>query len=306
MMIRQQVFASGAILLLTVALTSAANAQAPPLVENSGFISARSSDLPVPPDTTIPQFIPGQTNEQNTIISTVTITNEQAAFVNNGGNINNTFFTIEGLEHERLSDLTVRVDYFPLGTDTSTANPTRTATLFERVGLLDDAPVDNTAPPQDNGIIDNQNFDGFGSVSNFNGAYRFQDGGQSLFDTATNQNLGDDGVVPTLNSPSDGSQVLFAASGANNGEVSLFNAFAGAGDLTLPQIAGIYEFAISDRSNFLTAGSFQPDQPVPPQIFTATNVAFQTGAPTTAIPEPGTATAIVLGLIGFAARRRRA
>ena len=293
---RQLVFVFGAVVLLSVALTSSADAQ-------SGFLAERSTTIVAPDPTSIPQFDPTLNNAQNSIISTVTITNDEVAAEDIGTDITRAFFTIEGLEHNRVSDLTVRVDYYPLGTNTSVASPTRTATLFERVGLTDNG--SDAGNPADNGIIDNQNFDGFGALSNFDGAYRFENGGQSLFATATG--LGDAATVPTLNSTSPG-EPFYAASGANNGQVNLLQAFAtdnSGNALQLPDIAGIYEFVISDRSNFLTNGT-QSDNLN--QIFTATNVTFQT-APvqlTPAIPEPGTASGMLLALIGLAARRRRA
>ena len=293
MMIRQRVLALGAMLLLTVALTSAANAQ------QAGLIEDRSTDVENPAPITIPQFNPDPTNDNDPTISTVTITAAEVGLIDNGGTITDAFFTIDGLQHDRVSDLTVRINYFPLGTDTSTANPTRTATLFERVGITD-AGTDAGG----NGTVDNQNIDGFGAISNFNGAYRFQNGGESLFATATA--LEDEDVVPTLNSAGDDSQLVFAATGANNGQVNLLMAFGtdGAGNaLTLPQIIGIYEFAISDRSNFISTTVSQPADAN--QSFTATNVSFQAAVSTPAIPEPSTATSMLLALIGLATRRRR-
>ena len=293
-MTKLNVFSVGAMLLLTVALAGHANAQ-------SGLVEARSTTVADPIPTPIPQFmVSPATDEQNTIFSTVTITDAQVAEEDNGGTISDAFFTIEGLQHDRLSDLTVRVDYYPLGTDTRTATPTRTATLFQRVGITDGG-TDTGA----NGFVDNQNIDGFGAISNFDGAYRFQNGGSSLFATATAQTLGDDGVVPTLNSAGDGIP-FYAATEANNVQVNLLDEFGTDGAenaLTLPQIAGIYEFAISDRSNFISPTESQPVDA--DQFFTATNVSFQADVVAPAIPEPGTASGMLVALIGLAARRRR-
>jgi len=267
-------------LLATVVLTSSANAQVnPDLIEDSGFIPSDSDSLAVTP---IPQFDPTLSNAGNTVSqnNTVTITQEDVDFVNNGGDITNVFFTIEGLTHSLLSDLTVRVTHL---------ESERTATLFERVGISDTS----------GGPIDNQNVDGVGSNANLSGTYRFQDDGASLFDAAAA--TADGAVVPTL-----GVAGNYAASGAGNGLVSLFNAFAvdNGNVLQLDDIVGRYEFSISDRSNLTT------DTDVPPageQSFTRLNVAFQavnTG-PGPVIPEPGSAAGMLLALIGLASRRRR-
>ena len=185
------------------------------------------------------------------------------------------------------------MDYTGTGAN---AGITRAATLFERVGITDGG-SDTGA----NGIVDNQNIDGIGATSNFSGSYRFQDGGDSLFDVATNTPDGD--VVPVLNSAGTGIPV-YAATGANNGQVSLLSAFGtdGAGNaLTLQDIVGTYEFSFSDRSNQTTNGDVNGID----QRYTRTNVAFQAVVPTPAIPEPATASGMLLALIGLAARRRR-
>ena len=287
MRIRQQALALGAMLSLSVAMTSYAEAQ------NSAFINMPSTQpVGVPVNTPIP--IGDFGTATNTRISTVSITAADIAPIDNGGNIINTFFTIEGLTHSHLGDLTLRVAYFAPGVNsTIPANATRSATLFERVGIVADTNLNGTVP-------DDQDLDGDGFSSNFNGSYRFQDGGSSLFTVAAATDNND--VVPTLNSAGTGLPV-YAASGAANGLVGLSNAFAGNGTFTLSDIVGDYVFTLSDRSNETTNTPVAPTNLL--QSFTRTNVAFQTG-PATAIPEPGTASAMLLGLIGFAARRRRA
>ena len=296
-MIRQNALSVAAMILLTVAISGHTNAQ-------SGFIATNSDDSngdptnnefgnPIGSTVAIPDFDPNLTNLQNTIFSTVTITDSAVDAIDNGGNIVDVFFTIEGLTHSHASDLTVRVDYTGTGAN---AGITRAATLFERVGITDGG-SDTGA----NGIVDNQNIDGIGATSNFSGSYRFQDGGDSLFDVATNTPDGD--VVPVLNSAGTGIPV-YAATGANNGQVSLLSAFGtdGAGNaLTLQDIVGTYEFSFSDRSNQTTNGDVNGID----QRYTRTNVAFQAVVPTPAIPEPGTASGMLLALIGLAARRRR-
>ena len=292
---RQRVFAFGAILTLTVCMTSLANAQ---LVEDSGFIPEDSGN-PAGDPIDIAEFNPALTNAGNSILSTVTITGTDVAFVDNGGNISDVFITLEGLTHSHLSDLTVTVLHQESG---------RFATLFERVGIQD-AGVDNGG----NGIVDNQNGDGDGFNANLSGTYRFQDGGDSLFQAAGD--TADAAFVPTLNSDGPGLPV-YAASGAGNGNVSLLTQLgtSGGSPLTLPDIVGTYVFSISDRSNQTTnidalgPNGLVGNSGVPQQSFTRTNVAFQAavGNGTPVIPEPGSATAMLLGLIGLAARRRRA
>ena len=289
MITRQRVFAFGAILTLTVSLTGFANAQT--LTQDSGFIPANSNTAGNPP-TVIPDFVPGLSNNANTVFSTVTISASDVAFIDNGGNISDVFITLEGLTHSHLSDLTVSVLH---------TNSGRMATLFERVGIEDDG-----TDVGDNGIVDNQNGDGIGDSSNLSGTYRFQDDGDSLFQVAAA--TGDAVFIPTLNSQGAGLPV-YAASGANNGQVSLLTQLAtdGAGNaLTLPQIVGTYQFAISDRSNQTTNVDAPGNSAVGFQSFTQTNIAFQAAAPGAAIPEPGTATALLLGIVGLAARRRKA
>ena len=238
----------------------------------------------------IADFNPALSNDDNTIISTVTITSGAVAAIDNGGTISDVFFTIEGLTHSHVSDLTVRVTHL---------ESNRTATLFERVGITDDG-----TDAGSNGIVDNQNGDGIGANSNFSGSYRFQDGGDSLFAVANA--TADNAVVPTLNTSVIPQVPVYAASGANNGLVSLLSAFGTDGNgnaLTLPDIVGTYQFEISDRSNQTTnTPVLIGNSGVTQQSFTRTNVAFQAAV----IPEPGSATAMLLGLIGLAARRRRA
>ena len=118
----------------------------------------------------------------------------------------------------------------------------------------------------------------------------------------------DNAIVPTLVTSATPQLPVYAASGANNGLVNLLNAFGTDGNgnaLSLPDIVGTYQFEISDRSNQTTN---TPVAPAGIQSFTRTNVAFQAavGNGTPVIPEPGSATAMLLGLIGLAARRRRA
>ena len=280
----QQVVAFGAMLLLTLNVAGIANAQ-------SGFIPGNSGNpggIPIP----IADFNPALSNDGNTIISTVNITSGAVAAIDNGGTISNVFFTIEGLTHSHVSDLTVRVTHL---------ESNRTATLFERVGITDDG-----TDVGSNGIVDNQNGDGFGANSNFSGTYRFQDGGDSLFAVASG--TADNAIVPTLVTSATPQLPVYAASGANNGLVNLLNAFGTDGNgnaLSLPDIVGTYQFEISDRSNQTTN---TPVAPAGIQSFTRTNVAFQAavGNGTPVIPEPGSATAMLLGLIGLAARRRKA
>jgi len=287
MITRHRVFAFGAILTLTVCMTGLANAQP----TGSGFITQDSGNpagTPIP----LPDFVPGLSNTANTTFSTVTITAADVAAIDNGGIINDVFITLEGLTHSHLSDLTVSVTHL---------ESNRTATLFERVGISDDG-----TDVGSNGIVDNQNGDGIGDSSNLSGTYRFQDGGDSLFVVAAN--TADAAFIPTLNSQGPG-QPVYTASGANNGLVSLFSQLAtdGAGNaLTLPQIVGNYQFAISDRSNQTTNTPVTGNAgPLLGQSFTRTNIAFQAAAPGAAIPEPGTATALLLGIVGLAARRRK-
>lgn len=283
-MTRQNVFSVAAMMLLAVGLAGHANAQ-------SGFIAENSEDDGSP--ISIPDFDPNLNNADNTIFSTVTITADDVAMIDNGGNIVDAFFTIEGLTHSHVSDLTVRVSYTGTGDN---AGITRAATLFERIGITDGG-SDTGA----NGIVDNQNIDGIGATSNFSGSYRFQDGGDSLFSVANN--TADGAIVPTLNSAGIGSPV-YAATGANNGQVSILSAFGtdGSGNaLTLPEIVGTYQFSFSDRSD-QTTNTLVPPQNIL-QSYTQTNVAFQA---VNTIPEPGTASGMLLALIGLAARRRRA
>ena len=279
---RHQVVAFGALLLLTVSVASTANAQ-------SGFIPGNSGNpAGVPID--INEFNPAESNADNTITSIVTITSEAVAAIDNGGTISDVFFTIEGLTHSHVSDLIVTVTHL---------ESNRTATLFSRVGITDDG-----TDVGSNGIVDNQNGDGIGANSNFSGSYRFQDGGDSLFEVANA--TADNAVVPTLDTSVIPQVPVYAASGANNGLVSLLSAFGTDGNgnaLTLLDIVGTYEFEISDRSDQTTN---TPVAPAGIQSFTRTNVAFQATAGNPAIPEPGTATAMLLGLIGLAARRRKA
>ena len=279
---RHQVVAFGAMLLLTVSVASTANAQ-------SGFIPGNSGN-PAGVPIEIADFNPALSNDDNTITSIVTITSEAVAAIDNGGTISDVFFTIEGLTHSHVSDLIVTVTHL---------ESNRTATLFSRVGITDDG-----TDVGSNGIVDNQNGDGIGANSNFSGSYRFQDGGDSLFEVANA--TADNAVVPTLDTSVIPQVPVYAASGANNGLVSLLSAFGTDGNgnaLTLLDIVGTYEFEISDRSNQTTN---TPVAPAGIQSFTRTNVAFQATAGTPAIPEPGTATAMLLGLIGLAARRRKA
>ena len=122
----------------------------------------------------------------------------------------------------------------------------------------------------------------------------------------------DNAIVPTLVTSATPQLPVYAASGANNGLVNLLNAFGTDGNgnaLSLPDIVGTYQFEISDRSNQTTnTPVLIGNSGVPQQSFTRTNVAFQAavGNGTPVIPEPGSATAMLLGLIGLAARRRRA
>ena len=301
MITRQRVFAFGAILTLTVSLAGYANAQ------GSGFIAEPSSTTNTD-QISIPDFNPALDNAGNTFsspLSTVTITADDVAAIDNGGNIVDVFFTIQGLVHSHASDLTVRVDYTGTGLN---AGVNRTATLFERVGIEDDG-----TDLGSNGIVDNQNGDGIGATSNFSGSYRFRDDltngpqGDSLFEVANA--TADNANIATLNSQGTGAP-FYNASGANNGQVSLLSAFGkdGSGNaLTLPEIVGVYTFTFSDRSslttNTLVSGNAGPNLE---QSFTRTNVAFQAVVPTNAIPEPGTATAMLIGLVGLAARRRKA
>jgi len=273
-------------LLATFALTNSSNAQVnPDLVEDSGFIRADSGSLAV---TQLPQFDSNLNNDANTVFTTVTITEADVDFVNNGGDITDVFFTIEGLTHSHLSDLTVRVEHLETN---------RIATLFERVGISDT----NGPLGTPNGFIDNQNIDGVGSNANVSGTYRFQDDGASLFDAAAA--TADGAVVPTL-----GAAGSYAASGSGNGLVSLFNAFARDTDgsvLQLEDIVGDYQFSISDRSSLTTDTLVAP---AGVQSFTRLNVSFQAAAtgPGPVIPEPGSAAGMLLAMIGLAARRRRA
>lgn len=279
---RHQVVAFGAMLLLTVSVASTANAQ-------SGFIPGNSGN-PAGVPIEIDDFNSALSNDDNTITSIVTITSEAVAAIDNGGTISDVFFTIEGLTHSHVSDLIVTVTHL---------ESNRTATLFSRVGITDDG-----TDVGSNGIVDNQNGDGIGANSNFSGSYRFQDGGASLFEVANA--TADNAVVPTLDTSVIPQVPVYAASGANNGLVSLLSAFGTDGNgnaLTLLDIVGTYEFEISDRSDQTTN---TPVAPAGIQSFTRTNVAFQATAGTPAIPEPGTATAMLLGLIGLAARRRKA
>ena len=292
-MIRQQVFAFVAILMVAVSLTGYANAQP----TGSGFIAENDDALVGAAPVVIPDFDPNLTtptvNLANTVFSTVTITSAEVAAIDNGGTISDVFFTIEGLTHSHLSDLVVSVTHL---------ESNRTATLFSRVGIEDDG-----TDLGSNGIVDNQNIDGIGDSSNLGGSYRFQDGGDSLFVVAGA--TADDAIIPTLNSDGPGAPV-YAASGVNNGPVGLLAAFGFDDDgnaLTLPDIVGNYEFAISDRSN-LTPVSDVIGNPsgVTFQSFTQTNVAFLATVDGAAIPEPGSATAMLLAMVGFAARRRKA
>ena len=227
----QQVVAFGAMLMLTLNVASTANAQ-------SGFIPGNSGN-PAGVPIEIADFNPALSNDGNTIISTVNITSGAVAAIDNGGTISNVFFTIEGLTHSHVSDLTVRVTHL---------ESNRTATLFERVGITDDG-----TDVGSNGIVDNQNGDGFGANSNFSGTYRFQDGGDSLFAVASG--TADNAIVPTLVTSATPQLPVYAASGANNGLVNLLNAFGTDGNgnaLSLPDIVGTYQFEISDRSNQLS------------------------------------------------------
>ena len=305
MIIRQRVFVYGAMLLLSVALTSSAIAQ----VTTPGTFLPANSDLsdgtngfgdPIGTRVEIPDFDPNlaggafpAVNTLNTTFSTVTITQDDLdARGDNGQDIVDVFFTIEGLTHSHASDLTVSVAYTPEGA----TGATRTATLFERVGILDGGSGNGA-----NGFVDNQNGDGFGSNANLNGSYRFADRGTQLFAQAATS-TGDNAVVPVLD-PITGVPI-YQATGATDQQVGLFSAFATDGNgnaLQLVDIIGEYTFAISDRSNQTTNVAVNGTE----QSFTRTNVAFQTAA-ITAIPEPGTASAMLLGLIGLAARRRRA
>ena len=288
MKFRQQALTFGVMLMLTVVSTGLANAQT--LIEDSGFLPSFSEGTAVTP---IPQFDPNLSNIGNTVFSTVTITADDVAVVDNGGNISSVFVTIEGLTHSNLSDLTVSVRRVA-----DSGAVLRTATLFERVGI-------NDAEGNNNGFVDNQNIDGQGSNANLSGTYRFQDGGSSLFEAANA--VGDNGVVPTLVTSVIPQLPVYAPTGANGNDVDLFSAFAtndAGAALTLPEIVGTYEFLISDRSN-QTPVTNVPVAGI--QSFTRTSISFQAAAAgTPAIPEPGTAAAMLLGLIGLAARRRKA
>ncbi len=271
MKIRQQALAFSFIVLASGIFAGIASAD---LAKSSGDASVKS----------IPEHDPALSNSENTTISTVTIT---AADIDPGdtGPIVDVFFTIEGLTHSHLSDLTVRVRH---------RETNRVATLFERVGIIDES---------GNGGIDNQNVDGDGDSSNFSGSYRFRDDGDSLWGVALATS--DDEVIPTLNTQDGSFLPVYAASGAQNGDVGLFSIFAtndsGASN-TLQSVIGNWDFEISDRSNQT------PVTDVPPaliQSFTRTNVFFDTEV-VVAIPEPGSALALLLGLAAATSRRRRA
>ena len=244
-------------------------------------------------DENLPSFNIDASVPQNTTFNTVTITQEAVdarIAAGDTGPIIDMAFTIEGLTHSHLSDLTVRLRH---------VESNRVATLFERVGITDPSP---------GGIIDNQNVDGTGDTSNFSGSYRFRD---EAGDSERSDDLwlvasltADDAVIPTLVTSDNSFLPTYEASGANNGDVTLFNAF-GVGDngesLTLQSVVGDWRFEISDRSNQT------PVTDVPPalvQSFTQTNVFFDTAV--VAIPEPTTASGMLFALIGLAARRRRA
>jgi len=256
-------------------LTSTSNAQTTNAVSpfNSGSFAVNP----------LPDFDPSVNNVANTSLSTTTITASDLDPTRTGP-ITNIFFTIEGLTHSHISDLTVRVRHTALN------GVERVATLFERVGITDTS---------GNGPVDNQNIDGIGATSNVSGTYRFQDGGTSFWDAAVA--AGDNEVIDVLDVAGGTFLPVYSASGAENGLVSLNNAFIGNG-LTLNSVLGDWTFEISDRSNQTT------NTPVPLagiQSFTRTNVAFVT-AEGSAIPEPSTASGMLLALIGLAARRRRA
>ena len=281
MLIRQQAIVFCVTVLLSGMLTGTASADLP---MNSG---SQAVNL-------LPDFVNGDSNEQNTSRSTITIS-EGNITAGDTGPITDVFFTLEGLVHSNLSDLTVRVEYFPEGGPSGAGvTPTRIATLFERVGISDG--------PDDNSFIDNQNVDGTGSSANLDGTYRFRDGGTSLFDTVAGEDT--NFLVPTLGGVDDDFLPVYAASGAGNGLVGLTTIFGtdGAGNaLTLTDILGTYDVTISDRSNQTTNIEIGGQE----QSFTQTNVFFVTAPPTEAIPEPATASGMLLALIGLAARRRR-
>ena len=284
MIIKHRVIAFSAMLSLIVFSTGSAIAQ----TTNPGtLLDVRSATLDDTTRTLIPDF--DGTPTDDTRFSTVSITAQDLIDAgDNGQEIVDVFFTIEGLVHSHVSDLTVGVAFTP----TDPNSPNRAATLFERAGISDPSIIANNQNGNSN----------FGATANLNGSYRFGDNGAQLFAAAASA-ADNNEVITRVNEPTEGA-TIYRATGATDGFVSLFDAFAtdGAGNaLTLTDIIGTYTFAISDRSNLTTNNALVGV----PQSFTETNVAFQT-APTTAIPEPGTATATLLGLIGFAARRRRA
>lgn len=280
MIIKQQV-AFGVAVLLTAVLSGSVPADLP---KSSGDASVK----PIPQyDPTLDNDPLLDLNQENTTISTVTITEDDIT-PGDTGPIIDAFFTIEGLTHSHLSDLTVRVRH---------RETNRVATLFERVGLVDF---------NNNGGIDNQNLDGIGDDSDLSGSYRFRDGGSSLWDVAENTANGDE--IPVLITQDNSFLPVYAASGSSNGEVGLYAIF-GTDDsgtpLTLESVIGNWDFEISDRSSE-TTDTLVDDQEGNPRVqsFTRTNVYFATEA--VAIPEPATASGILLGLVGLATRRRRA